>query len=508
MKVVARFITLLSLLICSASFAATLHMATDADPSSLDPHEQLSQGTLQLSHLAFDPLLRWRQDHTFEPRLATSWKSIDKLTTRFELRKDVYFHSGNEFDADDVIYTVKRLKSSVEFRALFDNIKHIEKRNDYSIDIITHKPTPLLLNLMAYLFPMDKDFYQGRDDIVKFGNSFASRNLSGTGPFIITSREPGTRIEFVRNANYWDTNSKGNVDRIEFSTIKSDATRLAALLSGDVDFIFPISPLDMPRVKRSRNIQLVTLPSTRILFLQLNQNRRAELKNTKVRQAINLAVNQEIIVDKILKGFGTAAAQLSADDFLGYLDSIKPRFELDKARQLMREAGYEEGFRVSMMAPNNRYIHDEKIAQAITAMLAKIKIKVDLKTLPKAQYFQEFDKRSADIMMLGWQSDTLDSNNIFEFIIACPNAKTGYGVYNANGYCNPNLDNRIKSANRELNPEKRIRLLQQIESTIAQDAVIVPIAWEHLAWGAKQNVNIKDVINSQDWPYLGDLVID
>ena len=508
MKIVARFISLVSLFFCCASSAATLHMATDADPASLDPHEQLSQGTLQLSHLTFDPLLRWAKDNSFEPRLATSWKSIDKLTTRFELRKNVYFHSGNQFSADDVIYTMDRLKGSIEFRALFDNIDRIEKRNDHSIDIITLKPTPLLLNLMAYIFPMDKGFYQGRDDIVKFGNSFASRNLSGTGPFIITNREPGTSIEFVRNAHYWDTHSKGNVDSIEYSTIKSDATRLAALLSGDVDFIFPISPLDMPRVKRSRNIQLVTLPSTRILFLQLNQNRSPELQNTKVRQAINLAVNQEIIVDKILKGFGTAAAQLSSDDFLGHLDSIKPQFELEKARQLMREAGYEKGFKVSMMAPNNRYIHDEKIAQAITAMLAKIKIKVDLKTLPKAQYFQEFDKRSADIMMLGWQSDTLDSNNIFEFIIACPDPQTGYGVYNANGYCNPSLDSRIKSANRELNPEKRIRLLQQIESTIAQDAVIVPIAWEHLAWGAKENINISSIINAQDWPYLGDLVID
>lgn len=508
MKVVARFIHLIGLFFCSANFAATLHMATDADPASLDPHEHLSQGTLQLSHLTFDPLLRWTQENTFEPRLATSWKSIDPLTTRFDLREDVYFHSGNPFSADDVIYTMQRLKSSVEFRALFDNIDRVEKLSDYRIDIITHKPTPLLLNLMAYLFPMDKAFYQGRDDIVKFGNSFASRNLSGTGPYIITNREPGTRIEFVRNANYWDTVSKGNVDRIEFSTIKSDSTRLAALLSGDVDFIFPISPLDMPRVKRSPNIQLVTLPSTRILLLQLNQNRRTELKNTKVRQAINLAVNQEIIVKKILKGFGTAAAQLSADDFLGHLDSIRPQFELAKARQLMQEAGYEKGFKVSMMAPNNRYIHDEKIAQAITAMLAKINIKVDLKTLPKAQYFQEYDKRSADIMMLGWQSDTLDSNNLFEFIVACPDPITGYGVYNANGYCNPRLDSRIKSANRELNPEKRIRLLQQIESTIAQDAVVVPIAWEHLAWGAKENVNISSIVNSQGWPYLGDLVID
>lgn len=497
----------LALLLWNKATATTLKMAFGADPVSLDPHEQLSESTLQFSHLAFDPLLRWKQNGQFESRLATKWERIDNLTMRFYLRKDVTFRTGNAFSAKDVVYTINRLKTSPDFRAMFDTIKSASIVDDYTIDVHTTYTNPLLLNIMTYVFPMDRLFYQDKDQIVKYGETFASRNVSGTGPFILVDRELGSRMELKRNPNYWDTESIGNVDKIILTPIRADSTRLAALLSGDVDFIFPVSPIDIERTKKIKGIQLVTLPSTRILLLHMNQQRRKEFKDIRVRKAINLAINQALIVEKILKGYATPAGQLSPDRFLGHLNNLEPEYDLTKALALMKEAGYEKGFRISMMAPNNRYMNDEKVAQAITAMLSRINITVDLKTLPKAQYFKEFDNRSADMMMLGWQSDTMDSNNLFEFIIACPDAKTGMGAYNASEYCRPYIDDDIRQANREMNPERRLRLMQQIERTLYNDAAIVPLYWQSLTWAAKDKVEIQDIVNDQNYPHIGDLFI-
>ncbi len=502
---------LASFFILTTSFgiqSAPLSMAFDADPVSLDPHEQLSEGTLQLSHLTFDPLIRWSQNGDIEPRLATHWEQQDEVTLRLHLRKNVEFHTGNAFTAKDVIFTIQRLKRSTDFRAMFDAIRDVKQVDDFTVDVITHQTTPLLLNILTYVFPMDSKFYQGRDEIIKHGETFASKNISGTGPFILKHRESGVRLDFVRFANHWDKQSKGNVDSIKMTPIRSDSTRLAALLSGDVDFIFPISPIDIPRVKRSPNIKFIGMQSTRILLLHMNQARRVEFRDQRVRKAINLAINQSLIVEKILKGFSEPAGQLSFSQFLGHVPEIKPVYDLEKAKQLMIDAGYEKGFRISMMSPNNRYIQDERVSQAIVAMLSKINIAVDLKTLPKAQYFQEFDKRSADMMMIGWQSDTNDSNNLFEFLVACTDPNTGMGAYNASSYCNAQIDERIRAANVEMSPSLRAKLLQDIERILAKESAVVPLLWQSLAWGAKQNFKIENIVNEQNFPHIGDLVVE
>ncbi|MFT2096908.1 ABC transporter substrate-binding protein [Marinomonas sp. 2405UD66-6] len=508
MNIKAIIVCCLASIIWNSAFATTLRMAFDADPVSLDPHEHLSEGTLQFSHWVFDPLLRWNRQGELEARLATKWQRLDSRTIRFFLRENVHFHSGNPFTAEDVAYTISRLKKSPDFRAMYDSIESTNIIDTHTIDVHTTTSNPLLLNIMTYVFPIDKAFYQGRDEIIKHGNSFASEHVSGTGPFILVDRKLGNRMELMRDPNYWDTESKGNVDQVILTPIRADSTRLSALFSGDVDFILPISPIDIARTERTPGIQVVTIPSTRTILLHMNQDRRSEFKDIRIRQAINLAINQKLIVEKILKGHGTPAGQLTPDSFIGHLKGVEPNYDLSKALQLMKEAGYEQGFRISMMAPNNRYLNDEKVAQAISAMLARINIIVDLKTLPKAQYFREFDNRSADIMMLGWQSDTMDANNPFEFIIACSDVNSGLGVYNASGYCNPSIDQKIQQANREMAPEKRKQLLQEIEQTLYDDSPIVPLYWQPLTWAAKNKVKIQDIINDMNHPYLGDLVIE
>lgn len=505
---------LVASLACAAQ-ANTLRLAYDADPVSLDPHEQLSGGTLQLSHMVFDPLVRWTQDLQFEPRLAESWERLDDLTMRFNLRRGVKFHSGNVMTAADVCWTVARLKASPDFKALLAPFSSCDIVNDHTVDLKTNVPYPLVLHQATYIFPMDSKFYSGndangkpKDAITKHGDSFASQNISGTGPYVVTAREQGVRVDFQRFAGYWDKESPGNVSNIILTPIANDATRVAALLSGDVDFIAPVPPNDLRRIRRDRKTTLATLPGTRVITFQLNQERKAPFADVRVRQAIVHAINNRAIVQKIMKGFAAVAAQQSPPGYAGHDPSLTPRYDLEKAKQLMAEAGYADGFSASMMAPNNRYVNDAKIAEAVAGMLGKIGIRVDLKTMPKAQYWPKFDERAADIMMIGWHSDTEDSGNFSEFLLMCPDKESGYGQYNSGNYCNPLLDKLVRDAQSQTIGPARALVLQKVEQIAYREAAFVPLHWQNLSWASARHVNIKPIVNVFNFPYLGDLVME
>ncbi|MBU2998299.1 ABC transporter substrate-binding protein [Roseovarius nubinhibens] len=510
MKTIRNLATATAIMLGTAGLASaqTLNFAYDADPVSLDPHEQLSGGTLQLSHMVFDPLVRWNKDLGFDGRLAESWDRVDDTTVRFNLRKGVKFHSGDEMKAEDVVYTIERLKNSPDFKGIFSGWASATAVDDYTVEVKTDGPSPLVLHTATYVFPMDKDFYtEGGDEVVKHGNSFASSNVSGTGPFTIAEREQGVKVVFERNPDYWDTNSPGNVQTAVLTPIKEAPTRVAALLAGDVDFIAPVPPTDLERIEADENVNLVTMTGTRIITLQLNQKRHEALADPKVRQAIVHAINNEGIVEKIMKGFGTAAAQQSPEGYVGYNPDLTPRFDVAKAKALMEEAGYADGFEATMMCPNNRYVNDYKICEAAAAMLAKINIKIDLTTMPKAQYWPKFDERAADIMMIGWHADTEDSANFNEFLTMTPNADTGKGQYNSGNYSNAKVDELTMASLTETDPAKRAEMLQEVEKILYDDAAYVPLHWQDLAWAARKGVDIEPVLNVMNFPYLGDLVI-
>ncbi len=211
--------------------------------------------------MLFDPLVRWTKDLGFEARLAESWERVNDTTMRFKLRKGVKFHSGNDFTSADVLFTFNRLKNSPDFKGIFAAFSEVVAVDDHTVDLITEAGFPLVLHNSTYIFPMDSGFYTGTDEngnakdaLVKHGDAFASTNVSGTGPFIVTSREQGVKIEFTRNTSYWDSKSPGNVDTIIMTPIKEDPTRVAALLSGDVDFIAPVPPTDHDRISSNENI--------------------------------------------------------------------------------------------------------------------------------------------------------------------------------------------------------------------------------------------------------------
>jgi peptide/nickel transport system substrate-binding protein len=499
---------------CGIIQAKTLRVALDAGPVSQDPQVQLSGGMLQYSHWAFDPLVRYTQDMKFEPRLAVKWERIDDLTMRFYLRKGVKFHSGNPFTAKDVKFTFERFYKSPEFKGLFVPFEGCYVVDDHTVDIKTKKPYALLINMATYIFPMDKEFYSGvdetgqpKDAVVKVGPSFALKNESGTGPFKVTYWEQGAKYVFERFADYWDKNCPGNTDKMIITPIKEEATRVAALLSGDVDFISPVPPQDFGRVKKDAKVNLFTFPGGRIITFQMNQKRRPELADRRVRQAIVHAVNNAGIAKKIMKGTATTAAQQSPKGYKGHNPALVPRYDLEKAKALMKEAGYEKGFECTVIAPNNRYVNDEKIAEAFVSMVAKINIKANLKTMPKAQYWDEFDARVADIQMIGWHSDTEDSGNFTEFLGMCPNKETGYGQYNSGNYCNPKIDELTLAAQSETDLKKRAAILRKIEQILYDDAAFVPFHWQNHSYGARKGVAVAPIINTMNFPYLGDLVM-
>ncbi len=255
-------------------------------------------------------------------------------------------------------------------------------------------------------------------------------------------------------------------------------------------------------------MELITFTGGRIITVQMNSKRLEALKDARVRQAIVYAVNNVGISDKIMKGTATPAGQMSPKGYYGYKESLKPRYDLEKAKSLMKEAGFADGFEATMIAPNNRYVNDEKIAEAFVAMVSKIGIKINLKTMPKAQYWDEFDRQPADFQMIGWHSDTEDSGNFYEFLIMCPNKETGYGQYNSGNYCNPKVDELTIACQSETDLEKRAKMLQEIEQIIYDEAAYVPFHWQNHSYGVKKGVKAQPIVNTLNFPYLGDLVIE
>ncbi|MGE4552629.1 MAG: ABC transporter substrate-binding protein [Desulfovibrionaceae bacterium] len=495
--------------------ARTLRLALAAGPSCLDIHAQLTGPQVQFAHVVYDPLVRWDRDMQLAPRLARSWERLDDRTLRLHLRPGVRFHSGNPFTARDVVWTLDRLKRSNGYKGLFAPFERAVAVDDLTVDLITARPYGLALNVLAYLFPMDSAYYTGPDDQGRPRDAigvtagpgadvFACTHVSGTGPFRLVQAEADGRLTLDRFPDYWDPDT-GNVERIELTPIASEAGRTAALLSGAADFISPVPPQDLPRIVARPDLTAITLPGTRTLLLQLNQTRVKALADRRVRRAMRLATNNTGIAEAFLRGLAAPAGQLSPPGFAGHDPGLVPRYDLARARRLMAEAGWAKGFSVTMIAPNDRYICDEEIAQAFVTMMARIGIEVRLTTMPKAQYWPRFEAREADIQMIGWHADTEDSANFYEMLAMCPDARTGYGRYNSGGYCNPEVDRLTLAAQGEIDPHRRTALLRRVERLLYDDAAFIPLHWQYLSWAARKDLNAGRVVNVMDFPYFGDL---
>ncbi|MDR2503493.1 MAG: ABC transporter substrate-binding protein [Deltaproteobacteria bacterium] len=492
----------------------TLKLAVPSDIVSLDPHVQLSEETLAYSHLVFDPLFRRAADARLEPRLAERWEQVDPTTIRFYLRKNVKFHSGNTMTAGDVVWTLHRLKSSEEYRGLFRPFVRALAVDEHTVDIVTDKPYAMALGVAAYIFVMDSGFYSGmdengrtRDVIDKTGLGFAGVNASGTGPFRVESRRQGMEMTLKAFADYWGP--RGNVGSIRVAVVNNGATRVASLLSGASDMIMSVPTGDYARLKGNKRLQLVVMNSSRLIIVQMNGKRRKELADPRVREAIVRATDNAAMVRKIMHGHAVPATQQIPPHMTGHNPELKPRYNLDKARRLLQEAGYPDGLELTMISPNNRYVNDEKIALTFVGMLAKAGIKVSLRTMPRIRYWDEFGTQSADLQLMGWQDDTEDAGNFSEYLLMCPDREAGYGKYNSGNYCNRSLDELVLACQSEFDPDKRAAMLREIEKIAYDDAAFVPLHFEPHTWAADARLkNLRQVLNAMNFSYLGDLIME
>ena len=498
-----------------AAEGKTFKLAVASDVSSLDPHIQLSEESVAYSHWVFDPLVRWTKDMKIEPRLAERWELINPTTYRFHLRKGVKFHSGNPMTAKDVVFTLNRLKGSTEYKAIFDPFKEAKVVNDYAVDLVTHEPYGLVVSSATYMFIMDSKFYTGNDPatkqpkdfINKTGPSFANTNASGTGPFMVVSREQDIQTTFKAFPEYWGTH--GNVETFVFTPIKNDATRIASLLSGDSDMVMGVPTQDFTRLKNDKNIQFESLSSSRVITIQMNQKVSEALRDVRVREALIRGTDNKAIADRIMGGYSTPATQQVPAGMNGHNAALAMRYDPEKAKQLLKEAGFENKLQFSMIAPNNRYVNDERIAQAFVGMMAKIGVKVSLKTMPRTQYWDVFDEQKADLQLIGWHPDTEDAANYSEFLLMCQNTETGAGQYNSGNYCSKALDDLVLATRTETNEAKRNAMLEEIEAIAYKDAAFIPLHFEPYGWAAKKSLkNFSAILNPMNFPYFGDLVIE
>ena len=487
--------------------AKIFKFAFQGNLQSLDPHELNESFQNSCLGNVYEGLVRYSPKMEIEPCLAEKWEIAEPTRWRFYLRKGVKFHNGNPFTADDVIFTYKRtLSDGSDHQARVSTLKEIKKIDDYTIDVITKAPNPILIGEWASWFIMDKEWCQEHDSMeatnIKTGKeNYATRHENGTGPFKVTYHEKAVKTEFEVYKGWWDK-PQHNLTKVILTPIGSDATRVAALLSGEVDMMYPVPVQDQKRVNDNEGTKVMVGPELRTIFLGFDQVRdelpccdikgKNPFKDVRVRKAFYHAINIDVIKKKIMRGLSEPSSIMISPKLFQYDLSDIPRYpyDLNKAKQLLADAGYPNGFSVCMDCPNNRYVNDEQICQAAVSMLAKAGIKVNLKAQPKALYFKKVLAYDTEFFMLGWTPSSLDSWNVLFNLIDTRDAKAGQGKFNLGGYSNKTVDDLTAKIMSETDIDKRNKMIHDAFKIMHDEAGHIPLHQQALAWGVKDNIDL------------------
>lgn len=486
--------------------AKTLRMADSTDISSLDPHSITESNTIGFLHHIYEPLVRYNDNLKTEPALASSWEIISPTKWRFHLREGVTFHNGNSFTADDVVASIRRaIDPTSPVKSNLPAVKEIEKVDEYTVDMILKGTDPILLNYLTNIFILDKEWMEEHDalapaDIHKGKENYAVSNANGTGPFMVESRIPDSKTTLVVNSKWWDT-PQHNLTSIEFTPISSDATRIAALLSGELDFVTPAPLQDVERINRAEGISVVTGPELRTIMLAFNMGEKLHLSNIKdtnplldvrVRKALSMGINLELIKKKVMRGHSRNAGLLVAPSVPGYdaQYDTPTKYDPAAAKALLAEAGYPDGFEIGFYSPNDRYVNDEELALAITSMWAKIGVKAHLNSQTKSKHFDKVFTGTCDIYMYGWATlPMLDSYSVLSALLHTPGGV--YGAWNPGGYSNPKIDELTEKVAVELDQAKRNSMMTEALVIAKDDMAILPLHQQPLAWATSDKVKIK-----------------
>ncbi len=485
--------------------AQTVRIANQGDALSMDPHSLNETLQLSVTGNVYEPLVGRNKDLSLTPMLATSWKQTSPTVWRFELRKGVQFHDGTPFTADDVVFSLARTQvEGSDMKSYTNDFKEVRKIDSHTVEIETKTPFPILPDVLSLVYIMSKKWCETNQATVpvdrrKGVENTASFKANGTGPFRVRERQPNVRTVFTRNGSYWGK-IEGNVTEVVFTPIGNDATRVAALLSGEVDVMEPVPVQDIDRVNRSANTRAVTGPELRTIFLGMDQKRdellysnvkgKNPFKDKRVRQAFYQAIDIKGIKKTVMRGASNPSAQLVGPGINGFQPEMKRLpYDVEAAKKLMAEAGYPNGFEVSMNCPNDRYVNDGRICQTVAANLSRINVKINLQAETKGTYFPKVLRRDTSFYMLGWTPATYDAHNVMNAIMRCVDDK-GAGQFNLGAYCNPKVDELTLKVQAETDKNKRNAYIKEAFDLHAADVGHIPLHQQALAWGVNKKVKL------------------
>ena len=452
------------------------------------------------------------------PALATDWAVTDDPNVwRFNLREGVTFHEGQEFTADDVVFSFERAKRPTSaMKELLTSVTEIRKVDDLTVEFVTDGPNPLLPANLTNLFVMDEGWTTENDsaepqDIAAGGDNFAASNVNGTGAFRLESRTVDERTVLSANEDYWGRGEFPlEVTEIVYTPIQSAATRIAALLSGEVDIIQDVPVQDIGRVEGQDGLKVVTAPQNRTIFLGMNlgaddlssDNIDGEnpFAKAEVREAMNLAIDRAAIQRVVMRGQSAPTGIILPPFANGWSEELAalPEGDAAAAKQMIADAGYPDGFSVQLDCPNDRYINDEAICQAVVGMFARAGVTVSLDAKPKAQHFPLIENRTTDFYLLGWGVPTFDSEYVFNFLVHTPTEDRG--SWNATGYSNPELDEKIQALSSETDLEARDAMIGEIWQQVQADTLYLPIHDQVLNWGMSDGIEFE--VQPEDQPHF------
>lgn len=497
--------------------AVTLRYANQGDLKSLDPYTLNETTTIAHHGHVFEGLTKRGKDLSIGPGLAEKWELVEPTKWRFHLRRNVKFSDGTPFTADDVIFSAQRVRApGSNFATRVPADVTVTKVDDFTVEFSTPKPNPILFYQWDTWYIMSKAWAEKNNSIAPTpaaatSPTYASLNAMGTGPYTIESHQPGVKTVFKKNPNYW-SEIEGNIDEIVFTPIANDATRVSALLSGEVDIVEPVPLQDINRVNSAGGAQVLTAPEVRVIFLGMDQLRdelvnsnvkgKNPFKDKRVREAFYKAIDVEAIKSRVMRNLSSPTALMVGREFFALAgDFQREKADPEAAKKLLAEAGYPQGFEVGMNCPSDRYVNDGDICRAVIGMLARINIKVNPIIEPKAQYFAKILKSggfNTSFYLLGWTVGTGDSHNVLYEIMGCrSDPKTSRGDTNSGGYCNPKLDELTDQVLVETDKAKRDQLIKQAFQIGIDDYGYIPLHQQSLAWGVSKKVKLPQRADNQ-----------
>jgi len=507
----------MAILAMQGAYAKTFKWTSASDIPTLDIHSQnnaLGNGV----HAALFESLVYYNSRTFkvEPQLATEWKLLTPTQLRVTLRKGVKFSDGSALEAEDVIFSINRAMSKTSnFGVYTQGIDKVVKVDANTIDILMKAANPVILNQLTELRVMSKAWaeknksVEPKDSKTKDEN-FAHRNAMGTGPFVVDSWQPDQKLVLKRNPNWWGK-MEGNLTEIVYTPVKSEATRVAAILSGEVDMVLDPNLQDLTRIRNTPNLKVLDGAENRTIFLGMDQFRdelpgsnvkgKNPLKDVRVRKALYQAIDISTLNRVTMRGLSQPTGTLISPQVNGWTKKADTRFPFDiiASQKLLADAGYKDGFEVDFACPNNRYINDEEICQAVTAMWSKVGVKAKLRTQPLVTYFPMIQRYEASIYMLGWGVPTFDALYSLQSLVRSVGAG-GDGNYNVGRYSNPQMDALVERIKKETDADLRRNLIEKALVLSHEDVSHLPLHNQIIPWAMKKNIDlVHRADNRIDW---------